>query len=645
MRRIALHEYLSQIEGLVDDNRLPEAAAHCHFVLQQYPRHIGAYRLFGRALLEQQLYDDAIDIFERLLNADPEDLVPHAGLALAYSEGRDLERAIWHMERAFEVDPYNRAVQDELRKLYIARDGDAPPRLSLTRAALARLHMRAALFQQASAELTQLVAAYPNRVDLKLALAETLYRNASVVEAAALCREVLATLPFCIKANAILADALLRDELVDEARVHLKRVQDLTMLDRARLDRDTTLGLALSNSRISLPEMVKVEVLEDTLAFAKGFEESGAWPETATAVMVEGEALPDWLQDLDSPGTAPTPEPPGEVREEEEPARIMDWLDEVAAANSEVSAREVVASSADLAAAIDDTAGDSGLPGANDLDEPTKIAEESLDAVFADLESEAGISGTAVSSDSLAESTSGPEAEPLSLGDELDGPGEIEDEEVAMVDDTGAPVWEDERLLALDELRSYIDEDSKSARAGATAPEWLDELSDRAEVTDELPQWLHEAVGFDAPNSSADLLNPQQRDESPSLGSVEASSDPVSQPEAGQQGAGGQRKPEETEDEAGDYGLLPRSGTTDSAIPDWLLESDDVLDEMPDELSPAGAQAESIGNGGDDNTMTWLDELSEQLLGGEHGNIAQDAISEDDQEDQAEEPPADTVIS
>ncbi|MGD2077673.1 MAG: tetratricopeptide repeat protein, partial [Chloroflexota bacterium] len=110
MRRIALHDYLSQIEGLLDDNRLPEAAAHCHFVLQQYPRHIGAYRLFGRALLEQQLYDDAIDIFERLLGADPEDLISHAGLALAYSESRDLERAIWHMERAFEVDPYNRAI-------------------------------------------------------------------------------------------------------------------------------------------------------------------------------------------------------------------------------------------------------------------------------------------------------------------------------------------------------------------------------------------------------------------------------------------------------------------------------------------------------------------------------------------------------
>jgi uncharacterized protein HemY len=65
VRRAALHEYLSQIEGLLDENRLPEAVAHCHFILQQFPRHIDTYRLLGRTFLEQQLYDEAKDVFAR----------------------------------------------------------------------------------------------------------------------------------------------------------------------------------------------------------------------------------------------------------------------------------------------------------------------------------------------------------------------------------------------------------------------------------------------------------------------------------------------------------------------------------------------------------------------------------------------------
>lgn len=631
MRRIALHEYLSQIEGLVDDNRLPEAAAHCHFVLQQYPRHAGAYRLFGRALLEQQLFDDAIDIFERLLSADPEDLISHAGLALAYRESRDLERALWHMERAFEVDPYNRAIQDELRKLYVARDGDGPARLALTRAALARLHLRAALYQQASAEFTQLVVAYPGRIDLKLALAETLYRDANPVGAADLCREVLATLPYCIKANAIVADVFLSDERIDEARVHLRRVQDLTMLDRARLDPDTTLGQALNNSRISLPESVQVEVLEDTLAFAKGFEESGAWPESATAVVVDGESLPDWLQDLGSPDSSPALESPMEANEEPEPAEMMDWLEEVRTTSSDVSTEIDVESTPSLVEAVEGTTAGAELNAASELSKPLPLTDDSLEAVLRDAESaeENGLEFEAFQSSATSQ--------------DLD---DIANEPAAEAHEGEAPIWENERLLALDELRSYIDSDSEPRSAGGSAPEWLDELADRSDVTDELPRWLHEAVGFDVSESSAaDILNPQMRDDdTPESGGRQGDNFVIQEEPFEPDITDSGKVDDDREGEVGFTEGRLQDEAHRSNVPDWLIESDDVLDELPGDLLQVTVEDSGPGDGADDDTMTWLDELSEQLAEGNGGASAQDASPGEDQENEVDEPPTDAIL-
>jgi tetratricopeptide (TPR) repeat protein len=626
LRRIALHEYLSQIEGLVDDNRLPEAAAHSHYVLQQYPRHIGAYRLFGRSLLEQQLFEDAIDVFERILSADPEDLVSHAGLALAYSESRDLERAIWHMERAFEVDPYNRAVQDELRKLFIARDGDAPSRLSLTRAALARLHLRAALYQLAAAEFSQLVASYPERVDLKLALAETYYRDDILAEAAGLCQEVLATLPYSIKANAILADAFLNGERIDEARLHLRRVQDLTMLDRAHLDPDTTLGQALGNPRISLPDSVQVEVLEDTLSFAKGFEESGAWPDARTAVVVDGETMPDWLQDLSSPESPPAPIRPLATEQEPEPAEMTDWLAEVVAISGDGAIVEQVESTFDLVEADGESAPDGELEPESIQSEPSVVPSDSLEAVLNGLEPADEIDAT---------------ADAVRLDAAIDELVETEPEPAVEVSQKAPPIWEDERLLDLDELKSYIDGDSESPGAGGGAPEWLDELTDRSDVTDELPRWLHEAVGFDAPDSgAADLLNPAGHANRSLAGDAGQGSEAVDQEELSEPVETGSGNSDDTlEGELGYTESRRQDVASRSDLPDWLLEGDEVLDELPGEFLQADAKGRAMEDGAADDTMVWLDELAEQL------NDASGASATAEHEDRADERPTDKPIS
>ena len=79
MTSILLNDYVEQVDKLIDDSRLVEAIEHCRHILHTYPRHIDTYRVMGKALLEKQDYDAAIDLFLRILSADPSDFISHVG--------------------------------------------------------------------------------------------------------------------------------------------------------------------------------------------------------------------------------------------------------------------------------------------------------------------------------------------------------------------------------------------------------------------------------------------------------------------------------------------------------------------------------------------------------------------------------------
>jgi predicted Zn-dependent protease len=79
--------------------------------------------------------------------------------------------AIWHMERAYEVNPSNTSVQQEIRRLRGRRDGVEPTKLRLTRSALARMYIKGGLFGQAIAEIRQALTEDPDRPDLLILLA------------------------------------------------------------------------------------------------------------------------------------------------------------------------------------------------------------------------------------------------------------------------------------------------------------------------------------------------------------------------------------------------------------------------------------------------------------------------------------------
>src|SRR5512138_882300 len=153
MTKVFLRVYNREIEGLIEGSQLDEAIAHCQHILRTFPMYVETYRLLGKTFLEARRYGDAADIFQRALMAAPDDFVSHVGMSIIRDDEGKLDEAIWHMERAFEIQPSNSAIQSELRRLYGRRDGVEPPKIRLSRDALANMYSQGELFNQAIAEI------------------------------------------------------------------------------------------------------------------------------------------------------------------------------------------------------------------------------------------------------------------------------------------------------------------------------------------------------------------------------------------------------------------------------------------------------------------------------------------------------------
>src|SRR5450756_1684600 len=123
MSNVSLRVYNREIENMIEGGRIDEAVAHFQHILKTFPMYVETYRLLGKSFLEARRYTDAADIFQRILMAVPDDFVAHVGMSIIRDDEGKLDDAIWHMERAFEDQPSNPAIQAELRRLYGRRDG------------------------------------------------------------------------------------------------------------------------------------------------------------------------------------------------------------------------------------------------------------------------------------------------------------------------------------------------------------------------------------------------------------------------------------------------------------------------------------------------------------------------------------------
>ena len=226
MARVSLRAYNREIETMIDRGHLDEAIANCRHILKTYPKHLETYRLLGKAYLEYKRYPEAVDIFSRVLAAVPDDFVANVGMSIIRDEANKLDDAIWHMERAFETQPSNAAIQGELQRLYGRRDGVQPPRIRMTRGALAHMYVQGELYPQAISEIKSVLNEDGGRVDMQALLARAYYRSGLKNDAADVASSVLRTYPHCLDANRVLMEILGSDRS-ESAQTYRQRVIDL----------------------------------------------------------------------------------------------------------------------------------------------------------------------------------------------------------------------------------------------------------------------------------------------------------------------------------------------------------------------------------------------------------------------------------
>jgi tetratricopeptide (TPR) repeat protein len=339
MSKVALRVYNREIETLIDQEHIEEAIAHCQHILKLYPKHLETYRLLGKAYLEGRRYADAADIFQRILMTVPDDFISHLGMSIVSDEQKDLDGAIWHMERAFEVDPSNSGVQGELRRLYGRRDGLEPPKIRLTRGALAQMYTKGGQYQQAIAEIKAVLAEDPTRIEMKVLLGRAFYRGGQKVEATEMCIELLKQFPYCLDANRILVEVLPGTSLGQNVDTYKKRVEALDPY-----------------SAFTTSSIFEVENAPDNAVSLERLEwEPGSGSFAPARSDQSGEAIPDFLRssgwgpstgefqegatDFDSPEPA-TPAASSELAA----AQIPDWLKAMAPPGSSAQQAEQSAS-------------------------------------------------------------------------------------------------------------------------------------------------------------------------------------------------------------------------------------------------------------------------------------------------------------
>ncbi|MFZ6018302.1 MAG: tetratricopeptide repeat protein, partial [Chloroflexota bacterium] len=291
MAKIPLRTYNREIEAMIDRGESNTAIAHCRHILKYYPKHIDTYRLLGKAYLESQRYAEAADVLQRILSAVPDDFISQIGMSIIREDEGNLDAAIWHMEKAFEAQPSNTAVQDELRRLYGRRDGVEPPKIRLTRGALVRMYARGELYQQAIAEIRAALAEDPLRVDLEVILARMYFLSGQTVAAIEVCSRLISKLPYCFEANRILAETLLQTSRAEDAKIYQQRVFAM----------DPYLAYLPPNA-ISSIEVPDNAVTLDRLEI-ENIEEETTSPEWALTAGVEfktesEEPLPDWFSEI-----------------------------------------------------------------------------------------------------------------------------------------------------------------------------------------------------------------------------------------------------------------------------------------------------------------------------------------------------------
>ena len=224
MTQTTLREYLRTTEDAISSGRIDEAMANCQNILAYFPEALEAQHLLGEVYLAQGQLEEAQQTFEWILTNDPENVIVYCDRALISERTSDIDTALDCYQQAYELSRGNANIRQEFNQLS-ARAGQQE--FMFSRAGLARLYMRGNLLTQAIQEWEAVLAISPERLDARLGLVETYWRESLFDKAEQLASQMLDEIPTCLKALLYLAhivsisnitrarDLLLRAETLD----------------------------------------------------------------------------------------------------------------------------------------------------------------------------------------------------------------------------------------------------------------------------------------------------------------------------------------------------------------------------------------------------------------------------------------------
>jgi tetratricopeptide (TPR) repeat protein len=203
MGEMSLSAAYELMRHAVREGEQVKVASIARHVLQYFPHNIKAKLYLGEALVAAGLHSEARTIFLSVCESDPENFVALVGLSAIAEQTDQLSDAIYYLERAIEMRPDMSDIRTRLASMY-QRTAKDDQYLQMTRVGLGRLFVRGRMFEQAIDEFQKLRAIHPDRLDIIVALAESLWRNGDEHAAHDVCLQAVEHAPQLLKANFII---------------------------------------------------------------------------------------------------------------------------------------------------------------------------------------------------------------------------------------------------------------------------------------------------------------------------------------------------------------------------------------------------------------------------------------------------------
>ncbi|HLX56853.1 MAG TPA: tetratricopeptide repeat protein [Ktedonobacteraceae bacterium] len=202
MAQTTLRDRIQSIEDAISAGQIDNAMADCQQILTYYPDALEMQRLLGEVYLAQGRLDEAQQTFDWILVNDPENVIAYCDRALVCEHLSDIDTALDCYQQAYELSRGNSQIRQGFNQLS-AKAGQQE--FMLSRAGLARLYMRGDLLTQAMQEWEVVLSSSPDRLDARLGLMETCWREGIYDQVEQMASRMLEEIPNCEKALLLLA--------------------------------------------------------------------------------------------------------------------------------------------------------------------------------------------------------------------------------------------------------------------------------------------------------------------------------------------------------------------------------------------------------------------------------------------------------